>query len=198
MEDRRTGSCDRTTKETSVKVHMVIDGSGKSRIETGIGFFDHMLDLFACHSLMDLEVICKGDLEVDKHHTVEDVGIAMGQTLRHALGDKSGITRFGSSIVPMDASLVRAVVDLSGRPYFSYKGSDSVEKIGDFDMELVKEFLRSFVDHSMMNLHVDLLKSSNGHHDVEAIFKACARALRQACSRDSRLHGIPSTKGHLD
>ncbi len=198
MKKKRTGSSDRTTKETSIKVRLVIDGKGTSKLETGIGFFDHMLDLLSCHSLMDLDVYCKGDLEVDKHHTVEDVGIALGQAFKQALGEKSGITRFGNCIVPMDASLARAVVDLSGRPYLSYQGSSSVEKIGDFDMELVEEFFRSFVDHSMINLHLDLLKSSNGHHDVEAIFKACARALKQACSRDSRSSGIPSTKGHLE
>ena len=194
----RTGYCDRSTKETSIQVQVLIDGKGESRINTEIGFFDHMLDLFARHSLIDLQVDCKGDLEVDQHHTVEDVGIALGKALKDALGDKKGIQRFGSALVPMDASLSRAVIDLSGRPYFCFSGSEKVEKIGEFDMELVEEFFRALVDHSMMNLHLDLLKSSNGHHDVEAMFKAIARALRQACTPDDREKGVPSTKGHLE
>jgi len=194
---KRTADVDRKTKETDVKVELCIDGAGDSSIETGIGFFDHMLTLFARHGFFDLRVVCRGDTEVDYHHSVEDVGICLGQAFHKALGDKSGIARYGYAYVPMEYSLARAVVDLSGRLALDYRVSAQVEKIGSFDSELVPEFFKAFADNARINIHIDLIKSSNGHHDIEAVFKAFARALSDACRMDERVRGQHSTKGML-
>lgn len=193
----RTADKSRKTKETDVTITINLDGTGTSDIETGIGFFNHMLTLFARHGFFDLTVRCKGDTEVDYHHTVEDVGITLGQTFVEALCDKVGISRYGFSCVPMEYALARAVVDISGRMALNYNAESTVEKIGDFDSELVKEFFKAFADNARINLHIDLLKSSNGHHDTEAIFKSVARALADACRIDPRVKGQHSTKGVL-
>ena len=187
----------RKTKETDIAVTLNIDGTGESDIETGIGFFNHMLTLFARHGFFDLNVMCKGDTDVDFHHSVEDVGITLGQAFYEALGDKTGIARYGFSIVPMEYALARAVVDISGRIALDYNIPAKVEKIGNFDSELVPEFFKGFADNARINLHIDLLKSSNGHHDIEAVFKAVARAMADACSFDERVKGQHSTKGML-
>ena len=193
----RTASRERTTKETSVSVSINLDGTGKSQIDTGIGFFDHMLTLFARHGFFDLTVKCEGDTNVDFHHSVEDVGITLGLVFNDALGDKAGIARYGYSCVPMEYALARAVVDLSGRSALDYNVQSQVEKIGVFDIELVPEFFKAFVDNARINLHIDLLKSSNGHHDIEAVFKAVTRAVSDACCFDERVKGQHSTKGIL-
>ena len=187
----------RKTRETDISLTLNIDGSGKSQIETGIGFFDHMLTLFARHGFFDLTVSCNGDTDVDFHHSVEDVGIALGTAFLEAIGDKTGISRYGFSYVPMEYALARAVVDLSGRIAFDYNVPSKVEKIGDFDSELIPEFFKSFADNARINLHIDLIKSSNGHHDIEAVFKAVARALSAAVRPDDRVEGTLSTKGVL-
>ena len=188
---------ERKTKETSVTISIDLDGSGESQIDTGIGFFDHMLTLFARHGFFDLTVKCEGDTDVDFHHSVEDVGITLGLAFNEALGDKSGIARYGYSYVPMEYALARAVVDLSGRIALDYNVQPKVEKIGVFDIELIPEFFKAFVDNARINLHIDLLKSSNGHHDIEAVFKAVTRALADACQADKRVKGPHSTKGVL-
>jgi len=193
----RSASKKRKTKETDVSISINLDGSGESEIDTGIGFFDHMLTLFARHSFFDLTVKCKGDTEVDFHHSVEDVGITLGMVFKDAIGDKSGIARYGFSCVPMEFALARAVVDLSGRIAFVYGVQSKVEKIGDFDIELVHEFFKAFVDNARINLHIDLIKSSNGHHDIEAVFKAVARAIAEAIRFDKRVKGQHSSKGML-
>jgi len=194
---KREATITRTTKETDITVHLVVDGTGKSAIETGIGFFDHMLILFARHGFFDLDVTCKGDTQVDYHHSVEDVGICLGQAFADALGDKSGIARYGHAYVPMEAALARAVVDISDRIALGYDVTPRVEKVGDFDTELFPEFFKAFADNARLNLHLDLLKSSNGHHDIEAVFKAFARAMSTACAVDPRVSGHLSTKGML-
>lgn len=193
----RNAAISRTTNETDISIELDIDGSGSGTIETGIGFFDHMLELFARHGFFDLNITCKGDTEVDFHHSVEDVGIALGQAFSEAVGDKTGIARYGSAYVPMEYALARAVVDFSGRIALSYGVDTSVEKIGEFDTELVHEFFKAFADNARINLHLDLLKSSNGHHDIEAVFKAAARAVADACRFDNRVSGQHSTKGML-
>lgn len=193
----RTSKQVRKTKETDISLTVNLDGSGESQIDTGIGFFDHMLILFARHGFFDLTVKCSGDTEVDFHHSVEDVGITLGLAFNDALGDKAGITRYGFACVPMEYALAQAVVDISGRIAFDYNAQSKVEKIGEFDSELVPEFFKAFVDNARMNLHIDLIKSSNGHHDIEAIFKAVARAISEAISFDSRIKGQHSTKGML-
>ena len=193
----RTAQRERKTKETEVTVKLNIDGSGESEIDTGIGFFDHMLTLFARHGFFDLSVSCKGDIEVDFHHSVEDVGITLGLALSDALGDKAGIARYGSAYVPMEYALARAVVDLSGRSALVCNVESKVEKIGEFDVELVPEFFKALADNARINLHIDLLKSSNGHHEIEAVFKAVTRALADACRFDERVRGQHSTKGML-
>ncbi|MFC1541874.1 imidazoleglycerol-phosphate dehydratase HisB [Candidatus Latescibacterota bacterium] len=193
----RISSQKRKTKETDISLVLNIDGIGKSEIDTGVGFFDHMLVLFARHGFFDLTVKCKGDTEVDFHHSVEDIGITLGLAFNEALGDKSGIARYGFSYVSMEYALARAVVDYSGRIVLAYDVKSNVEKIGDFDIELVPEFFKAMVDNARMNLHLDLIKSSNGHHDIEAVFKAAARAISAACSIDSRVVGQHSTKGML-
>ncbi|MHB9029118.1 MAG: imidazoleglycerol-phosphate dehydratase HisB [Candidatus Latescibacterota bacterium] len=193
----RTSSRKRTTRETDVSVALNLDGSGESTIDTGIGFFDHMLTLFARHGLFDLTIACRGDLQVDFHHSVEDAGIVLGQAFLEALGDKSGIARYGFAYVPMEFALARAVVDLSGRSALGYKVETGVEKVGDFDVELVPEFFKAFADNARLNLHIDLIKSANGHHDLEAVFKSVARALAEAVRLDPRIKGQHSTKGTL-
>lgn len=193
----RTSTVARTTRETDIRVELSIDGTGKSSVSTGIGFFDHMLTLFIRHGFFDCTITCKGDTEVDFHHSVEDVGIALGQAFTEALGDKKGIARYGFSYVPMEYALARAVVDFSGRIALSWSVPVSVEKVGEFDTELAHEFFKAYADNSRINLHLDLLKQSNGHHELEAVFKASARAIADACRYDSRVTGTLSTKGAL-
>ncbi|MFC1693577.1 imidazoleglycerol-phosphate dehydratase HisB [Candidatus Latescibacterota bacterium] len=193
----RKAAWKRQTRETDVAITLNIDGTGESTIDTGIGFFDHMLTLFARHGFFNLTVTCKGDTHVDFHHSVEDVGIGLGHSFQEALGDKAGIARYGFSYVPMEFALARAVVDISGRSAFVYDVQSRVEKVGEFDSELVPEFFKSFSDNARINLQIDLLKSSNGHHDIEAVFKAVARALADACRFDERVKGQHSTKGVL-
>jgi imidazoleglycerol-phosphate dehydratase len=188
----------RQTKETRVKISLNLDGTGKSSPETGVGFFNHMLDLFARHSLIDLAVNAEGDLEVDHHHTVEDVGIVLGQVLEKALGDKRGINRYGWAILPMDETLAQVALDLSGRPAFVYNVRFSSGAIGDFPTELIEEFFKAFANSARMNLHITVPYGANNHHIAEAIFKATARALRQAVTHDPRNNEVPSTKGSLN
>jgi imidazoleglycerol-phosphate dehydratase len=187
----------RTTKETDVRVRLALDGSGASRVSTGVAFLDHMLELFARHGLFDLEVECRGDLHIDDHHSVEDVAITLGQALAQALGDKKGIARYGSAYVPMDEALCRAVVDLSGRFYLVYEVETRRQTIGNFSVELAEHFWRSLAEAARCNLHIDCLRGRNTHHILEGSFKATARALRQAVERDPRVSGVPSTKGVL-
>jgi imidazoleglycerol-phosphate dehydratase len=193
----RTGTVARKTKETDIQLQLRLDGSGRYEVATGIPFLDHMLELFARHGFFDLTVRARGDLEVDYHHTVEDVGLALGQALRDALGDKSGIRRFGESSVPLDEALVTTVVDLSGRPFFVYDVKIKQAKIGSFDVELIHDFLLALTNQAGMNLHVRMASGRNPHHIVEATFKSLARALDVATQRDSRVVGVLSTKGIL-
>lgn len=193
----RSAIWNRKTKETDITLSITIDGNGESQVNTGIGFFDHMLTLFARHGFFDLKVTCLGDTHVDYHHSVEDVGISLGQAFNEALGDKAGIARYGYAYVPMEYALARAVVDISGRSALDYRVEAGVEKIGGFDIELVPEFFKAFSDNARINLHIDLIKSSNGHHDIEAVFKAFARALADAVRLDARVKGQHSTKGVL-
>jgi imidazoleglycerol-phosphate dehydratase len=193
----RSASLDRKTSETEITLRISLDGEGRSSIQTGIPFFDHMLTLFSRHGLVDLDVEAKGDIEVDYHHTVEDVGLALGAAFTKALGDKSGIRRYGSAYVPMDEALARVVVDCSGRPYLAYEVPRGVEAIGLFPFQLVEEFLRAFSVQAGLTLHVSILAGRDAHHMAEAIFKALGRALDVAVSRDDRVKGIPSTKGVL-
>ena len=193
----RVAQIQRKTKETDVRVTLDLDGQGQARISTGLPFLDHMLELFAKHGLFDLNVTCKGDLEVDDHHSVEDVALALGQALTQALGDKVGIKRYGEAIVPMDEALCRAVIDLSGRFYLVYEVNTRRQKIGNFSVELAEHFWRSFSETAKFNLHIDCLRGRNTHHILEGTFKATARALRQAVDRDARITGVLSTKGSL-
>ncbi|MEL6587927.1 MAG: imidazoleglycerol-phosphate dehydratase HisB [Pseudomonadota bacterium] len=194
----RTASVTRTTAETDISVSLTLDGTGRYDNQTGVGFFDHMLDQLARHALLDLEVRCKGDLHIDDHHTVEDVGIAIGQALTEAMGDKRGIRRYGSCLLPMDDALVRAALDLSGRPYLAWDVTMSAPQIKTFDTELVREFFQALSTHGGITLHVDGLRGINAHHIAEATFKAVARALRDALEADPRMaDAIPSTKGTL-
>lgn len=187
----------RNTKETKIRVKICLDGSGKADLHTGIGFFDHMLDGFARHGLFDLEVDVAGDLEVDCHHTIEDTGIVLGQAVREALGDKSGIKRYGSKILPMDEVLVLCALDLSGRPYYSSDAEFPAFRIGEMDTEMIKEFFYAISYSSMMNLHFKMLTPGNSHHMAEAMFKAFAKALDEAVSYDERITGVLSTKGTI-
>ena len=187
----------RKTSETEISLALVLDGKGGAKVKTGIPFFDHMLNLFAKHGLFDLEVKAKGDLEVDLHHTVEDVGIVLGQALAAALGKKEGIRRYGAAYVPMDETLARVVVDLSGRPYLELRGLNRRGRAGNFPAQLVEEFLRALSVQGGMNLHAEILYGRDVHHQIEAIFKALARALQDAVRRDSRVRGVPSTKGRI-
>jgi len=193
----RTATIDRQTSETDITLNLNLDGQGVSNIETGIGFFDHMLTLLSKHSLIDLDVQAKGDLHVDHHHTVEDVGICFGQALAEALGDKQGIHRYGSMTLPMEESLVTSALDLSGRVWYVQQVAIPTEKIGEFDTQLVEVFWSAVAANALMNLHLVLHYGTNSHHIVEGLFKATARALRQAVGSDSREAGVPSTKGTL-
>ncbi len=194
----RSADITRTTKETRIKVVLGLDGTGRSRLATGIGFFDHMLDQIARHGLFDLEIVAEGDLQVDGHHTVEDVGIALGQAFAKAIGDKAGVTRYGHAYVPLDEALSRVVVDLSGRPGLELHCDFKAAAIGALDTQLVHEFFQGFVNHALVTLHIDNLRGENAHHQCETVFKAFARALRMAVAPDPRAAGvIPSTKGIL-
>ena len=194
----RSAKITRKTAETDISVEINLDGTGAYDNETGIGFFDHMLDQLARHSLIDMKVRCKGDLHIDDHHSVEDVGIALGQALAQALGDKKGIRRYGACLLPMDDSLVRAALDLSARPYLVWNLDLPTPKIGTFDCELVREFFQALSTHGGITLHVDCLHGINSHHIAEAAFKSVARALREAVETDPRkADAIPSTKGAL-
>ena len=193
----RIASCKRTTKETDISITLNLDGTGKNEIHTGIGFFDHMLNGFARHGLFDLKVDVKGDLEVDCHHTIEDTGIVLGQAIAQALGDKAGIKRYGHMILPMDETLALCAVDLSGRPYLKYDADFTVEKLGDLDTEMIKEFFYAVSYSAEMNLHIKVLNSGNNHHMVEAMYKAFARALDVATTFDPRITDVMSTKGSL-
>ncbi len=187
----------RTTKETSIKLDLVVDGTGKAEIETGIGFFNHMLEILAHHARWDLKVEAKGDLHVDYHHTVEDTGLVLGEALHEALGDKAGIERFGSAYVPLDEALSRVVVDLSGRPYLFWKVDFTSDRVGDFPTELFEDFFRALIDRACMTVHVENLYGRNNHHVIETVFKALAHGLRRAVKRGA-FEGIPSTKGTLE
>jgi len=194
----RSASITRKTAETDISVEIALDGTGRHDNRSGVGFFDHMLDQLARHALLDLTVRCDGDRHIDDHHTVEDTGIALGQALAEALGDKRGIRRYGSCLLPMDDALVRAALDLSGRPYLVWRMDLPTERIGAFDCELVREFFQALATHGGITLHVEALAGFNSHHMAEAAFKAVARALREAIESDPRTEGaIPSTKGRL-
>ena len=193
----RTGTVHRKTKETDIRVSLNLDGKGSSSITTGLPFLDHMLELFAKHGLFDLRISCKGDLEIDDHHSVEDIAITLGQALIEALGNKAGINRYGEAIVPMDEALCRTVIDLSGRFYLVYEVPTKRQKIGNFSVELAEHFWRSFAETAKFNLHIDCLRGRNTHHMLEGTFKATARALRSAVDLNPRVVGVPSTKGSL-
>src|SRR5216684_6397653 len=193
----RVAQVERKTKETDVRVQLDLDGRGQSHISTGLPFLDHMLELFARHGLFDLNVTCQGDLEIDDHHSVEDIAITLGQALTEALGDKAGIRRYGEAIVPMDEALCRSVIDLSGRFYLVYEVATRRQRIGNFSVELAEHFWRSFAETAKFNLHIDCLRGRNTHHILEGTFKATARALRQSVERDPRITGVLSTKGVL-
>jgi imidazoleglycerol-phosphate dehydratase len=197
MSAGRQASIERKTAETEISLSLNLDGAGHVKVQTGVGFFDHMLTLLGKHGLFDLEVTARGDLDVDAHHTVEDVGICLGQTLAKSLGDKAGITRYGSITLPMEDTLVTVAVDLSGRYAFVPKFSFPTEKIGEFDTELVREFWQAVSVNGLFNLHILLHHGENSHHISEAIFKGTARALRQAVAKDPRQTGVPSSKGTL-
>ncbi len=193
----RTANISRKTKETEIAVTLEIDGSGKSDIKTGIGFFDHMLEGFAKHGFFDTKIQVSGDLQVDGHHTVEDTGIVIGQAIKEAVGDKAGINRYGYFILPMDDALCLCAVDLCGRPYFSFECEFPVEKVGELQTELVKEFFYAVSYSAGMNLHIKMLSGSNAHHMIEAMFKAFAKALDEATGYNGRIEGVLSTKGTL-
>jgi len=196
MSDRKA-AIDRKTGETDIRLELNVDGTGSYEIETGIPFFNHMLDLLSKHSLIDLKLRAKGDLEVDYHHTVEDVGLALGSALDEALGDRAGIRRYGSSLLPMDEALSRVAIDLGGRPYLVYSIAMKARKIRDFDTWLLKHFFESLAQKGRMNLHIEQLYGDDVHHAYESVFKGVARALRDACDKDARVKGVPSSKGTL-
>jgi imidazoleglycerol-phosphate dehydratase len=193
----RTAKVERNTAETRIAIQLNLDGHGESDISTKIPFFDHMLTLFSRHSLVDLDVKADGDIEVDYHHTVEDVGIGLGKAIAQALGDKRGIRRYGSAYLPMDETLARVVVDFSGRPYLEYRAPAGVDPIGHFPFQLVEEFMRAFSVNAGINLHAEILYGRDAHHMAEALFKALAKAVDHACQIDPRVQGVPSTKGVL-
>ncbi|HTS88679.1 MAG TPA: imidazoleglycerol-phosphate dehydratase HisB [Gemmatimonadales bacterium] len=194
----RTAEQSRKTRETQIRVRLNLDGSGRAQVKTGIGFFDHMLEALARHGLLDLQVECVGDLQVDGHHTVEDVGIVLGQALAQALGDRAGIRRYADAAVPLDESLVRVAMDISGRPFLAYHVEIAKwQMLGDYDVFLTPEFFRALVHNAGLTVHMDLVRGDNPHHIVEAAFKAFARALYEAAGLDPRVSGIPSTKGAL-
>ena len=197
MKDR-SAEIERKTKETQIRVRLNLDGTGVAKLSTGIPFLEHMLDQVARHGMLDLDIEAKGDLHIDAHHTVEDIGITLGQAFYKAIGDKSGIRRYGHAYVPLDEALSRVVIDLSGRPGLSYEVKFTRALIGEFDADLVHEFFQGFVNHAQVTLHIDNLRGDNAHHQCETIFKAFARALRMAAEADPRAAGtIPSTKGSL-
>lgn len=193
----RKHAIERDTAETKIKLALNVDGDGKNNINTGVGFLDHMLVLFSGHGLFDLDVVCDGDIEVDQHHTTEDVGIVLGQAFKAALGTKEGITRYASVSIPMDEALATVHVDISGRPHFVYRVEGLKEKVGNFDTELVQEFFQGFTNHAGVTLHITVEYGTNTHHMIEAAFKAFARALDAASLKNPRVKGIPSTKGLL-
>jgi imidazoleglycerol-phosphate dehydratase len=193
----RTAKIDRATRETQIKLELNLDGAGTGSWQTGVGFLDHMLELFTRHGALDLKVEAKGDLHVDQHHTVEDVGICLGQAVKQALGDKAGIRRYGHFTLPMEETLCTTAIDLSGRYYLVFNAEFASPKIGDFDTELVEDFFQAFAANALCNLHVLIHYGRNSHHVAEAIFKSVARTLRMAIEADTRMTGVPSTKGTL-
>jgi imidazoleglycerol-phosphate dehydratase len=194
----RSAEVKRRTAETDISVRIVVDGSGRTQLASGIAFLDHMLDQVGRHAMLDLSITAKGDLHIDAHHTVEDIGITLGQALRQALGDRKGVRRYGHAYVPLDEALSRAVLDLSGRPGLEFHVPFTRALVGTFDVDLVHEFFQGFVNHALVTLHIDNLRGSNAHHQAETVFKAFARALRMACERDPRVGtDVPSTKGTL-
>lgn len=193
----RTAKIIRKTRETDIEMNLDLDGSGKAEIQTGIGFFDHMLNSFARHGFFDLSLTVKGDLEVDTHHTIEDTGIVLGSAIKEALGDKKSIRRYGSMILPMDESLILTAIDLSGRPYFCYDVNLTAERVGEFETEMVKEFFYAVSYSGEMNLHIKQLSGENNHHIIEGMFKSFAKALDEAVSKDLRIGDVLSTKGSL-
>ncbi|HSB94906.1 MAG TPA: imidazoleglycerol-phosphate dehydratase HisB [Spongiibacteraceae bacterium] len=194
----RQATVTRDTLETQITATINLDGNGTSRFDTGVPFLDHMLDQIARHGLIDIDVVAKGDLHIDAHHTVEDVGITLGQAFAQAVGDKKGMSRYGHAYVPLDEALSRVVIDFSGRPGLEMHVPYTRARIGDFDVDLFGEFFRGFVNHAKVTLHIDNLRGTNSHHQAETVFKAFGRALRMACTRDERMLGImPSTKGSL-
>ena len=193
----RQAQINRDTQETQISIKLNLDGSGRAKLASGIPFLDHMLDQIARHGLVDLEVKAKGDLHIDAHHTVEDIGITLGQAFTKAIGDKKGVRRYGHAYVPLDEALSRVVIDLSGRPGLEMSGKFTRARVGDFDVDLVREFFQGFVNHALVTLHLDNLKGINAHHQVETLFKAFGRALRMAVELDPRVKGVPSTKGKL-
>lgn len=197
MGDKRFAEIHRTTGETDVLIRLDLDGNGSYEVNTGVSFLDHMLILFAVHSRINLIVTAHGDLEVDDHHTVEDIGICLGDAIKKALGDKSGIHRYGETILPMDEALARVVLDLSGRSYLMYQVNIPSERLGQLSTENVREFFQAVVNHAGLTLHIDLLRGENSHHIVEAVFKAFGRALRQATSYEEGIEGVWSSKGKL-
>ena len=193
----RSATIQRKTKETNISVTLEIDGSGKYSVSTGVGFLDHMLELFTKHGMFNLQLKCKGDLHVDDHHTTEDAAIALGKAFDKALKDRSGIARFGSAYVPMDESLARCVVDLGGRSTLVFKADFNRKKVGDLSTEMIRHFFQSFAENVKANIHIEILYGANTHHKIEAMFKALARAMRVACEKDARVKGVLSTKGRL-
>ncbi len=194
----RTADIKRDTKETQIRVKLNLDGTGEAKLATGVPFLDHMLDQVARHGVFDLDISAKGDLHIDAHHTVEDIGIALGQAVAKALGDKKGMRRYGHAYVPLDEALSRAVIDLSGRPGLELNIDFTRARVGEFDVDLVREFFQGFVNHAQVTLHIDNLRGVNEHHQVETAFKAFGRALRMAAELDPRVQGVlPSTKGSL-
>jgi len=193
----RKAAIERSTKETSISLSLNLDGTGASSIDTSIAFLDHMLEQVARHGLIDLEVKATGDREIDDHHTVEDIGICLGEALRDAVGDKAGLVRYGYAYVPLDEALSRVVLDLSGRPGLEYHVDFPKERVGGFDVDLFKEFFQAIANHGRITMHLDAIRGDNNHHIIETIFKAFGRALRMAVAKDARVSGIPSTKGAL-
>jgi imidazoleglycerol-phosphate dehydratase len=193
----RSASIERNTSETQISVSVNLDGSGEAKFDTGLPFLEHMLDQICRHGLVDIEIKAKGDLEIDAHHTVEDIGITLGQAVHKAIGDKKGIRRYGYAYVPLDEALSRVVLDFSGRPGLVYEIPFTKKSVGDFDVELFAEFFQGFVNHAQVTLHVDNLRGKNAHHQIETVFKAFGRALRMAMENDERMTGVPSTKGSL-
>ncbi len=193
----RSAQVERHTSETQISVTVNLDGSGKASFDTGLPFLEHMLDQICRHGLLDMEIHAKGDLEIDAHHTVEDIGITLGQAVKQAIGDKKGIRRYGHAYVPLDEALSRVVLDFSGRPGLIYDIPFTKKSVGNFDVELFGEFFQGFVNHAHVTLHIDNLRGKNAHHQIETVFKAFGRALRMAIEHDERMQGIPSTKGSL-